>query len=147
MNTCLRRSDPAPVCSTCHGIDQHGCTCDNTLPGRLLAGWQQTVLMRIKPAAAAVVGSADTIDQNVGKHYRRWMHPYKGSYGKGSADGLNHFWPVPGNHDWGNECNSSDASLRPYLDYMPVKRQRYYQQDIGGCTGRSMRQVQMHYRL
>jgi hypothetical protein len=78
-----------------------------------------------------VVGSADTIDQNVGKHYRHWMYPYKGSYGKGSSDGRNHFWPVPGNHDWGNECNNSDANLRPYLDYMPVKRQRYYYQGIG----------------
>lgn len=87
--------------------------------------------LRILHAVAAVVGSADTIDQNVGKHYRHWMYPYKGSYGKGSSDGRNHFWPVPGNHDWGNECNNSDANLRPYLDYMPVKRQRYYYQGIG----------------
>src|SRR6266581_9784847 len=46
------------------------------------------------------LGTASTIDANVGKYYHDYIDPYKGSYGAGSADGLNHFFPVLGNHDW-----------------------------------------------
>jgi len=45
-------------------------------------------------------GSAATIDSNVGRYYHSFIAPYKGSYGAGSADGHNHFWPSLGDHDW-----------------------------------------------
>src|SRR5690348_16444220 len=43
-------------------------------------------------------GAASTIDANVGQWYGQFISPYKGSYGTGSADGVNHFWPALGNH-------------------------------------------------
>src|SRR6476619_5755877 len=42
-------------------------------------------------------GSASTIDANSGQWYQQYISPYKGSYGPGSADGQNHFWPALGN--------------------------------------------------
>lgn len=45
-------------------------------------------------------GSADTIDQNIGQFYHAFIAPYVGSYGQGSPDGQNRFFPALGNHDW-----------------------------------------------
>src|SRR5437773_12431375 len=45
-------------------------------------------------------GGADTIDANIGQWYHQFIYPYTGSYGAGSADNQNHFWPALGNHDW-----------------------------------------------
>ena len=42
-------------------------------------------------------GQASTIDQN-NQYYQQYMAPYKGTYGTGSPNGVNHFWPIPGNH-------------------------------------------------
>jgi hypothetical protein len=59
------------------------------------------------------------------------MHPYTGSYGAGSADGTNHFFPCPGNHDWAIEC--SGGTLAPYMAYFPwLGGARYYHQLIAG---------------
>lgn len=41
-------------------------------------------------------GQASTIDAN-NQYYAKYMSPYKGTLGTGSANG-NHFWPIPGNH-------------------------------------------------
>ena len=66
-------------------------------------------------------GSAATIDSNVGQYYHSFIAPYKGSYGAGSADGQNHFWPSLGDHDW----DSSAAA--PYLSYFSLPGNgRYY---------------------
>jgi len=66
------------------------------------------------------VGSAATIDKNVGKYYGAYIKPYKGKYGKGSPD-KNRFWPSPGNHDWYTK------GLKPYLDYFTLPHvERYY---------------------
>jgi hypothetical protein len=63
-------------------------------------------------------GSRSTIEANVGKHYSRFMHPYK-SYGpsgyKGAPDRTNRFFPAPGNHDW-------DDGLRTYVDYFAAAK-------------------------
>ena len=85
----------------------------------------------ICPAPDCRYGEAATIDQNIGKYYRQWIHPYTGSYGAGSADGTNHFWPCIGNHDSGNVCGSSH-SIAPYLAYLPaLSNQRYYHVLLG----------------
>jgi hypothetical protein len=71
-------------------------------------------------------GEASTIDQNIGQWYHSFIAPYKGSYGSGSADGVNRFWPALGNHDW----NTPDA--QPYLDYFTLPgNERYYTKQIG----------------
>lgn len=80
-------------------------------------------------------GSSLDIDQNVGKHYSRYMYEYKILYGSAGlanapATGPNRFWPLPGNHDWGNVCGTS-GSLVPYLAYMPVGGKSYYDVVIG----------------
>ncbi|GAB4580694.1 MAG: hypothetical protein Fur0022_34360 [Anaerolineales bacterium] len=64
-------------------------------------------------------GSAETIDDNIGQYYARFIAPYNGVYGPGGQ--INRFFPAPGNHDWhGN-------SLQPYLDYFTLPgNERYY---------------------
>src|SRR5437867_12061371 len=39
------------------------------------------------------LGAASTIDANIGKYYHDFIYPYQGTYGAGSADGVNHFFP------------------------------------------------------
>ena len=64
-------------------------------------------------------GAADTIDKNIGKYYREFIYPYKGSFGDGAQ--VNRFFPSLGNHDW----NTPDA--QPYLDYFTLPgNERYY---------------------
>src|SRR4051794_26681444 len=57
-------------------------------------------------------GAASTIDANIGQWYHSYISPYTGSYGAGSSDGVNHFFPTLGNHDW-----NSSAGAKPYTDY------------------------------
>ena len=69
-------------------------------------------------------GSADTIDENIGKHYGRFIGNYKGVYGRGSP--TNRFWPSAGNHDWGS------PNLQAYRDYFTLPgNERYYDVDQG----------------
>lgn len=66
-------------------------------------------------------GAASTIDKNIGKYYQQYIHPYKGSYGDGSATNINRFWPSLGNHDW------YATNAQPYLDYFTLpNNERYY---------------------
>jgi hypothetical protein len=65
------------------------------------------------------IGSAETIDENVGQYYHEFIYPYKGSYGPG-AD-INRFFPTLGNHDYGV------PGARPYLEYFTLPGNgRYY---------------------
>jgi hypothetical protein len=67
------------------------------------------------------LGAANTIDVNIGKHYHQYIYPYKGSFGAGSADQINHFFPVLGNHDW------ATPGATPYLNYFTLPgNERYY---------------------
>lgn len=64
-------------------------------------------------------GSADTIDDNVGRYWSGFIAPYRGRYGPGAQ--ANAFFPVLGNHDWG-----SPGAL-PYLEYFTLPgNERYY---------------------
>src|SRR5439155_20174843 len=66
-------------------------------------------------------GAASTIDANVGQWYHPYLSPYSGAYGAGSSDGLNHFWPALGNHDW-----NSTAGAKPYTDYFNLPNNERY---------------------
>src|SRR5437870_3111211 len=67
------------------------------------------------------LGAASTIDANIGKYYHDFISPYNGAYGAGSADGINHFFPSLGNHDW------MAPNAQPYLDYFTLPgNERYY---------------------
>ena len=65
------------------------------------------------------VGSATTIDANIGQYYQGFIYPYVGSYGPGAT--TNGFFPSLGNHDW------YAAGATPYLDYFTLPgNERYY---------------------
>jgi len=74
-------------------------------------------------------GKASTIDKNIGKYFNEYIYPYSGTYPPGgSSDGINRFFPSPGNHDHDN-----DSHLQPYLDYFDLTpyssssdNERYY---------------------
>ena len=67
-------------------------------------------------------GEAATIDANIGKYYREYIYPYRGTYGAGAA--TNRFFPAVGNHDWDNQVG---PPLQPYLDYFTLpNNERYY---------------------
>ena len=74
-------------------------------------------------------GSAATIDANVGQYYHSFIAPYRGTYGAGAADGVNHFFPALGEHDW------LTAGAQPYLNYFTLpNNERYYtvqQENVG----------------
>src|SRR5437773_4988204 len=62
------------------------------------------------------------MDANVGQWYHQYLYPYTGSYGSGSSDGVNHFWPAIGNHD-----NNPSDGYAPYLNYFTLPgNERYY---------------------
>jgi hypothetical protein len=66
-------------------------------------------------------GAASTIDANIGQYYHSYISPYRGGYGAGSADGVNHFFPALGNHEW------YSAGAKPHLDYFTLPgNERYY---------------------
>ena len=71
------------------------------------------------------IGSAETIDGNIGRYYADYIHPYTGEFGSGSpaepVEAQNRFFPSLGNHDW-------DApGIEPYLAYFTLPgNERYY---------------------
>jgi hypothetical protein len=70
------------------------------------------------------VGSASTIDTNIGYYYHEFIYPYTGIYGDGAAE--NKFFPSLGNHDWGNAYPNPDGA-DPYLNYFTLpNNERYY---------------------
>ena len=77
------------------------------------------------------VGSAATIDANIGQYYHDFIFPYQGTYDPGSPD-LNRFLPALGNHDWGN-AYPNPGGAAPYLAYFsdlrnnPPGNGRYYE--------------------
>jgi hypothetical protein len=66
-------------------------------------------------------GEASTIDRNIGQYYHDFIAPYKGSYGAGSPNGVNRFFPALGNHDW------VVANAAAHLNYFTLPgNERYY---------------------
>ncbi len=69
-------------------------------------------------------GAAATIDKNIGKHYAKFIAPYRGAFGPGAT--VNRFFPSLGNHDW------VAAGAQPYLDYFELPgNERYYDLERG----------------
>jgi hypothetical protein len=65
-------------------------------------------------------GEAETIDENIGQYFHRFISPYEGSYGEPTT--RNRFFPSLGNHDW------YQPNAQPYLDYFELPgNERYYQ--------------------
>ena len=69
-------------------------------------------------------GTAETIDEHIGKYYHSYIHPYMGVYGDGADQ--NRFFPTLGNHDW------RTINAGPYLEYFTLPgNERYYDVDFG----------------
>jgi len=68
-------------------------------------------------------GSAETIDENIGRYYSDFIFPYTGIYGDGAQ--VNRFFPSLGNHDWRTlDVNNLPY---PYLEYFELPgNERYY---------------------
>ncbi|MBM3881678.1 MAG: PEP-CTERM sorting domain-containing protein [Verrucomicrobia bacterium] len=65
------------------------------------------------------IGSALTIDANIGQFYHEYLAPYSGVYGPGGTQ--NRFFPSLGNHDW------YTPGAAPYLSYFSLPgNERYY---------------------
>ena len=56
-------------------------------------------------------GGRDTIDENIGRYYSRYIVPYQGEFPTEGATGDNRFFPCLGNHDTLTE------NAQPYIDY------------------------------
>lgn len=66
-------------------------------------------------------GEAETLEQNVGRDWHSYIHPYLGEMGPGATE--NRFWPCPGNHDYNYE-----HGFTPYTDYFTLPgNERYYE--------------------
>jgi len=73
----------------------------------------------------------NSIDDNVGQYYHKFIYPYNGNYGQVSYNQTNRFFPVLGNHDYKNIKGSpSNYLLNQWLNYFTLptngKDERYY---------------------
>ena len=85
---------------------------------KLVKSWQPRVIITVGDNNYPL-GTAETIDRNIGQFYHEFIAPYQGAYGAGASS--NRFFPSLGNHDW------MAAGARPYLDYFELPgNERYY---------------------
>ncbi len=74
--------------------------------------------------AVAAMVAAWNPDDDIGKYYADFIHPYQGDYGAGADH--NRFWPCMGNHDW------DDSDGAAYLDVFELPgNERYYDVVLG----------------
>lgn len=74
-------------------------------------------------------GTAETIDDNIGRYFHDLIAPYRGVYGPGAS--VNRFFPVLGNHDW-RTASGSPPLPQPYLDFFTLPgNERYYDVQLG----------------
>jgi hypothetical protein len=91
----------------------------------LVAGWQPDFVITVGDNNYPV-GSAASIDQNVGQYYHNFIAPYTGHYDESAQAShavttTNRFFPTLGNHDW------RAAHAKPYFDYFTLPgNERYY---------------------
>lgn len=65
---------------------------------------------------AEFVGTNRGLELGVGQYFHEYIGDYTGSEGAGSA--TNRFFPVPGDHDYGDDCD--DPRLDDYLAYFTL---------------------------
>lgn len=73
-------------------------------------------------------GTFDGLELAVGQYFHEFIGNYQGSEGPGAAE--NRFFPVPGDHDWGDTCDDP-GGLDDYLRYFTLPtdnsgNERYY---------------------
>ena len=94
----------------------------------LVASWQPDAVVTVGDNNYPD-GTAETIDDNIGRHYHDFIYPYKGSHGAGATS--NRFFPTLGNHDW-RTASGNPPLPTPYLDYFTLPgNERYYDVVVG----------------
>ena len=94
----------------------------------LVASWQPDAVVTVGDNNYPD-GTAETIDDNIGRHYHDFIYPYKGSHGAGATS--NRFFPTLGNHDW-RTASGNPPLPTPYLDYFTLPgNERYYDVTVG----------------
>jgi hypothetical protein len=84
----------------------------------LVRGWNPDFIISLGDNNYPL-GSASSIDANIGKHYHDFIGNYHGNFGPGAS--LNRFFPSLGNHDW------YAPAAAPYLEYFTLPHnERYY---------------------
>ncbi len=61
-------------------------------------------------------GSFTGLDLGVGQYFAEYIGDYRGTKGTGAAE--NRFFPIPGDHDYGDDCDN--PRLGDYLDYFTL---------------------------
>jgi tartrate-resistant acid phosphatase type 5 len=88
----------------------------------LVRGWNPDAVLTVGDNNYGA-GTAEALDQNIGKHYASFIGGYRGSLGTGST--TNRFFPALGNHDWA-------AGLEGHLQFFTLPgNERYYDVDFG----------------
>ncbi|HEX8515981.1 MAG TPA: metallophosphoesterase [Bacteroidia bacterium] len=91
---------------------------DEAAVANLVKSWQPEYILTVGDNNYPD-GLASTIDNNVGRYYHDYIHPYTGSFGQGAA--VNKFFPTPGNHDY------NTPGAQPYYQYFTLPgNERYY---------------------
>ncbi len=70
------------------------------------------------------IGAAHSIDENIGRYYHEFIHPYNGKYGAGAAS--KRFFPALGNHDW------MSNGAKPYFQYFSFYNEKGYYEFVQG---------------
>lgn len=109
---------PGPECTVAVIGDYGDASPSEAAVAELVHGWHPDLVVTLGDNNYPN-GSARTIDANIGQYYRRYIAPYRGTFGQGAAN--NRFFPSLGNHDW------RSPAAAPYLKYFELPgNERYY---------------------
>jgi hypothetical protein len=97
----------------------------------LIKGWNPDYVLTVGDndySDGAFRGTFEGLELGVGQYFHEYIGNYQGSRGAGSD--VNRFFPIPGDHDWGDTCDDP-AALDDYLAYftLPAENsgnERYY---------------------
>jgi tartrate-resistant acid phosphatase type 5 len=104
---------------------------DTRAVAAMMLGWDLEFIATVGDndySDGASRGTFDALELGVGQYFHTFIGDYKGSYGPGASQ--NRFFPIPGDHDWGDTCDDP-AGLDDYLAYFTLPEskpgnERYY---------------------
>lgn len=105
---------------------------DTQLVANMIIDWNPDFVVTVGDndySDGAYAGTNEGLELAVGQYFQEFIGNYRGQHGVGSD--RNRFFPVPGDHDWGDNCDNPSA-LDDYLEYFTLPDdgpggERYYQ--------------------
>lgn len=105
---------------------------DTRQVAEMIDGWEPDFIVTVGDndySDGVYAGTDEGFELAVGQYFHQYIGNYRGQHGVGSAE--NRFFPVPGDHDWGDNCDDPSA-LDDYLAYFTLPDdgpggERYYQ--------------------